>query len=136
MRYKAFSLLTGSLPEGLGAAELEGVGLDQVGIELVLVDELAETTGLWGHHSLSLPLTGWAGNFFDSREDGTGSARRDFLDRADADAVCLAQSRLTARVSATRISAAWTRETHWRDGIAIAYESFTCGRLENLSSEL
>jgi hypothetical protein len=39
---KAFDLLAGGFAEGLGAAEIDGVGLDQVGIELVLADELAE----------------------------------------------------------------------------------------------
>jgi hypothetical protein len=42
VNYKGFHLLTGSLTEGLGTAELDGVGLDEVGIELMLADKLAE----------------------------------------------------------------------------------------------
>ena len=42
MRHKAFDLLAGGFAEGLGAAEIDRVRLDQVGIELVLADELAE----------------------------------------------------------------------------------------------
>jgi len=42
MSNKAFDLLAGGFAEGLGAAEVDGVGLDQVGIELMLADQLAE----------------------------------------------------------------------------------------------
>src|SRR6266851_2118705 len=39
---KAFDLFPGGFAEGFGPAEIDGVGLDQVGIELVLADQLAE----------------------------------------------------------------------------------------------
>jgi len=39
---EVFYLLAGGFAEGLGAAEIDGVGLDQSGIELVQADELAE----------------------------------------------------------------------------------------------
>lgn len=39
---EGFDLLAGSLTEGLGAAEVDGVGLDEVGVELMLADQLAE----------------------------------------------------------------------------------------------
>jgi len=42
VNYKGFHLLAGSLTEELSAAEVDGVGLDEVGIELILADELAE----------------------------------------------------------------------------------------------
>jgi hypothetical protein len=35
---EGFDLVTGSFAEGFGTAEVDGVGLDQVGIELVLAD--------------------------------------------------------------------------------------------------
>jgi len=42
MSHKAFHLLAGGFRESLSAAEIDGVGLDEVGIELVLADQLAE----------------------------------------------------------------------------------------------
>ena len=42
MNEKAFDLFAGRFAEGFGAAEIDGVGLDEVGIELVLADQLAE----------------------------------------------------------------------------------------------
>jgi hypothetical protein len=42
VRDEAFYLLEGGFAESLGAAEIDGVGLDQVGIELMLADQLAE----------------------------------------------------------------------------------------------
>ena len=42
MSDELFDLLAGGFAEGLGAAEIDGVGLDQGGIEFVLADELAE----------------------------------------------------------------------------------------------
>ena len=42
LQYKDFHLLAGSLTEELSAAEVDGVGLDEVGIELMVADELVE----------------------------------------------------------------------------------------------
>ena len=39
---EALDLFAGSFAESLGAAEIDGVGLDEVGIELMLADQLAE----------------------------------------------------------------------------------------------
>jgi len=39
--HEAFDLLPGSFAEGLGAAEIDGVGLDEIGVKLVLADQLA-----------------------------------------------------------------------------------------------
>ena len=39
---EVLNLLAGRLAQGLGPAEVDGVGLDQVGIELMLADDLAE----------------------------------------------------------------------------------------------
>ncbi len=59
---KAFDLLAGGFAKGLGAAEVDGVGLDQVGIELVLTDQLAEAVADFGSAVVSvLPIDrlGW-----------------------------------------------------------------------------
>jgi hypothetical protein len=72
MGYEPFDLLTGGFAEGLGTAEINGVGLDEVGIELVLADQLAEAVADLGATVVSFfPLTGC---FFDSRKDGPASA--------------------------------------------------------------
>ena len=72
---EGFDLLSGGFAEGLGAAEVDGVGLDQVGVELVLADELAEAVADLGSPIVSvLPIDRLRGSFFDSREEGTGSA--------------------------------------------------------------
>jgi len=42
MRYKAFDLLARGFAEGFGATEIDSVRLDQVGIELMLTDQLAQ----------------------------------------------------------------------------------------------
>ena len=70
---EGFDLLAGGFAEGFGAAEVDGVGLDQVGIELMLADQLAEAVADLGA-TVVASFTGWGGNFFDSREDGAGSA--------------------------------------------------------------
>src|SRR5207244_3064799 len=43
VRNKVFDLVACGFAEGFGAAEIDSVGLDEVGIQLVLADELAET---------------------------------------------------------------------------------------------
>jgi len=45
VRNKAFDLLAGGFAEGLGTAEINRVGLDEVGIELVLADLLTGRGG-------------------------------------------------------------------------------------------
>ena len=42
MRYKAFDLLARGFAEGFGAAEVDGVGFNRVGIELMLADQQNE----------------------------------------------------------------------------------------------
>src|SRR5258707_15825048 len=90
---EAFDLLAGGFAESLGAAKIDRVGLEEVWIELMLTDQLAETVAdlgstvvailpidRLGRHLLRLP-GGWSGF----------GKRADLLDRADADAVGLAQ---------------------------------------------
>ena len=48
VRDKTFDLFAGGLAEGFGAAEIDGVGLDEVGIELVLADQLTEAVANLG----------------------------------------------------------------------------------------
>ena len=74
MRDEGFHLLAGGVAKGLDAAEVGRISLDQVGIELVLANELAEAVAnLAGYRSF--PLAGCGGSFFDSREDCGGSAK-------------------------------------------------------------
>jgi hypothetical protein len=93
VNYKGFHLLAGSLTEGFGTAEIDGVRLDEVGIELMLADELAEAVADLGPTIVSVfpidrlrrePLRLLrGGNWFGKRTD--------LLDGADADAVGLAE---------------------------------------------
>ena len=56
---EAFDLLTGSIFECLGTTEVDGVGLNQLGIEPVLADELAEPVAdlVPGAVSVTAPVT-------------------------------------------------------------------------------
>jgi hypothetical protein len=70
-----FNLLVGSLSAQLGAAEIDGIELDEVGIELVLANQLAKAFANLGAAVVSvLLLTGCGGSFVDSRKGGVGSA--------------------------------------------------------------
>src|SRR4029077_15140965 len=51
---EGLDLLTGSFAEGFGAAEVDGVGLDEVGIELMLADQLAEAVADFGSAIVSV----------------------------------------------------------------------------------
>ncbi len=54
VRDEAFDLFAGGFAEGFGAAEIDGVGLDEVGIELVLADQLAEAVANLGSAVVSV----------------------------------------------------------------------------------
>src|SRR6266851_4183473 len=90
---EAFDLLAGGFAESLGAAEIDGIGLDQVGIELVLADELAKAVANLGTTVVSVFAIDLLGREFLRLSGGRSrfGKRADFLDRADADAVGLAQ---------------------------------------------
>ena len=75
MRDEVFHLLAGGIAKSLDAAEIGGVGLDQVGIELMLANDLAEAVANLRAAVVPLPLAGCGGSFFDSREDCGGSAK-------------------------------------------------------------
>ena len=53
---KLFDLLPASIFQGLGAAEVDGVGLDQDRIELVLTDQLAQTIAKLGFRIPAIPV--------------------------------------------------------------------------------
>ncbi len=52
---EVLDLLSASLAERLRAAEVDGVGFYEFGIELVLADELAEAVPNFGDGTLPLP---------------------------------------------------------------------------------
>jgi hypothetical protein len=84
------NLLTGSIAKGLHSAEVGGVGLDQVGIELILADELAESVA---YGTTAVPVGRLRRQLLRLRRClALSFGRADLLDLADADAVGLAQS--------------------------------------------
>ena len=90
---EVFDLLTSRFAEGFGAAEIDGIGLDQVGIELVLADQLAEAVADLGAAVVSvLAIDRLRRELLRlPRRRNRFGKRADLLDRADADAVGLAQ---------------------------------------------
>jgi hypothetical protein len=91
---EAFDLLAAGIFEGLGAAEVDGIGFHQFGVELVLADDLAETVADLVTGTIAVPVSvGVLGRkLLCIRGRGLGPGiGPDLLDRADADAVGLAQ---------------------------------------------
>ena len=124
---KAFDLLAGGFAEGLGAAELDGVGLDQVGIELMLADELAEAVADFGAAVVSVLAIDRLGRELLRLPGGRSrfGKRADFLDRADADAVGLAQGPVDRPGLGHPHLGAVDQGRHiGRIGIAVADEAF------------
>src|SRR5664280_60442 len=92
---EAFDLLTRGVFECFGTAEIDGVGFYQFGIELVLADNLAEpVANLVTSTTIAVPVSigilGRELTLIGSTRHRTGT-RSDLLDRADADAIRLAQ---------------------------------------------
>src|ERR1017187_3284178 len=90
-----FDLLTGGVFEGFGTAEVDGVGFHQLGIEFVLADDLAEPVAdLVTSTTIAVPVSvgilGRKLTLIGSPRHRTG-IRSDLLDRADPDAIRLAQ---------------------------------------------
>ena len=106
-----FDLFARGFAEALGPTEIDRVGLDQVGIELMLADQLAEAVADFGTAVVSVFSIDRLGRELLRLSGGRSRCgkRPDLLDRADADAVGLAQGPVYRPVSATRISAPWTR---------------------------
>jgi hypothetical protein len=62
VRDEAFDLLASGFAQGLSATKIDGVGLDQVGIELMLADQLAEAVADFGTavvSVLAIDRLGW-----------------------------------------------------------------------------
>ena len=74
MRDEVLDLFAGSIAKGLDRAEIGGIGLDQVGIELMLADDLAEAVANL-RAAVAVPVGGLWGSFFASGEACGGSAK-------------------------------------------------------------
>src|ERR1035441_9488432 len=93
--HEVFDLLTSGVFECFGAAEINGIGFHQLGIELVLADDLAEpVTDLVTSTTIAIPVSvgilGWKFALIGRPRHRTG-IRSDLLDRAESDAIRLAQ---------------------------------------------
>src|SRR3954447_19703015 len=87
---ETLNLISRSVAQRLHAAKIGGVRLDEVGIELMLADDLAETISDGAATTTTVrlgsqPLGLW-------RNDGRFGERTDFFNRADANSVRLPQS--------------------------------------------
>jgi hypothetical protein len=84
------------------------IRFDQAGIELMLANELAEAVAGCTLATVPVARLGWQFLRF-LRGLEFFAERSNLFDGTYADAVGLRMARFTARVSATRISAPWTR---------------------------
>ena len=75
MRDEVLDLFAGGIAKRLDGAEVGRIGLDQVGIELMLADDLAEAVANLRAAVVPFPLAGCGGSFLDSREACAGSAK-------------------------------------------------------------
>ena len=101
---EVFDLLASGVFEGFGTAEVDGVGFHQFGIELVLADDLAEPVADLVTGTIAVPIP--VGIF----EDGNLlQSEPEFVPISSTEQIpmpyALRRARLTARVSAMRISA-------------------------------
>ena len=124
---EVLNLFPAGLSERLRAAEVDGVGLDQFGVELVLADDLAQTVADLGASAIPVPICVLRRKLLNRIRN-----RSDFLDRADADAVGLAQGAVDGTsLGHPHLGAADERGNVGGIGVAIPNE--TCGlvRREN-----
>ena len=93
MSDERLDLFAGGFAEALGAAEIDRVGLHQVGIELVLADQLAEAVADLGATVVSVLAIDRLGRELLCLPRGGNrfGERADLFNRADADAVGFAQ---------------------------------------------
>src|ERR1035437_10037619 len=128
--HEAFDLLTSGVFEGFSAAEVDGIGFHQLGIELVLADDLAESVAdLVTSTTIAVPVSdGIVGRKFTligTPRRWTG-IRSDLLDRADSDAIRLAQSTIDGSgFRDPHLGAADQQRNVGRVGVAVADEA--CG---------
>jgi hypothetical protein len=124
---KTFDLLAGGFAEGLGAAEINGVGLDEVGIELMLADELTETVTDFGTAVVSVLAIDRLGRKLLRLPGGWSRFRKrpNLLDRADTDAIGLAQGPVDRpRLGHSHLGAVDQGRHIGRIGVAVAVEAF------------
>ena len=120
---EALDLLAVRIPERRSAAEIDGVGLDQLGIELVLADDLAEPITDLVAGAIAVSIAVVAGEDLGRLRSGCARSRDrpDLLDRADADAVGLAQSPVDgAGLGDPHLGAAHQGRDVGRIGVAVA----------------
>src|ERR1035441_5867408 len=125
---EAFDLLTSGIFQGFGTAEVDGVGFHQFGIEFVLADDLAESVAdLVTSTTIAVPVSvgilGWKLTLIGSPRHRT-RIRSDLLDRADADAIRLAQSAIdSSGLRDPHLGAADQQRYIGRIGVAVADET-------------
>jgi hypothetical protein len=142
MGNEGFDLLARGFAQGLCAAEVDGVGFHQFCIEFVPTNELAKAIA--NSHSVSVSgmaaasvgrrlwreLTNWALGL------ASGLGGSDFLSRAHADSICLAQRAIHgASLRDTHLSTAYEWRNVGRIGVAEPGEAPAPLGLENASPE-
>jgi hypothetical protein len=144
MNDEVLDLLAGGIAQGLGAAEIYGVRLHQIGIELVLPNELAEA--ITNPRSISISISvmamativvpnrlGWELTClfrFTIRLNGT-SERSDFLNRADANPIRFAQSAINSpSFGYAHLGAVHERRDIRWIGVTVANKALATWRLE------
>src|ERR1035438_1512285 len=125
---EAFDLLTSGIFEDFGTAEVDGIGFHQFGIEFVLADDLAEPVAdLVTSTPIAVPVSvgilGRKLTLIGSRWHRT-RIRSDLLDRADSDAIRLAQGTIDGSgFGYPHLGAADQQRNIGRIGVAIADET-------------
>src|ERR1035438_3162457 len=125
---EAFDLLASGVFEGFGTAEIDSIGFHQFGIEFVLADDLAEpvadlVTSTPIAVSVSVGILGRKLTLIGSPRHRTG-IRSDLLNRADTDAIRLAQSAIDGScLRDAHLGAADQQRDIGRVSIAVAYET-------------
>jgi hypothetical protein len=84
---EVLNLFSGGITERLRAAEVDGVGLHEFGVELVLADDLAQAVANFRAAAIPVTIRLLGRKFFNRIRN-----RPDFLDRAETDAVGLPES--------------------------------------------
>src|SRR5208282_2082960 len=113
------------------AAEVDGIGLYEFGIELVLADDLAQTVADLRATAIPVPIRVLGRKLFDRIR-----SRSDFLDGAEADPVGLAQGPIDCPgLGHTHLGATDERGNIRRIGVAVTDKASTGSRLVDNGSE-
>jgi hypothetical protein len=123
------NLFPAGLPERLGAAEVDGIGLYQFRVELVPADDLAKTVADLGTSTVAVRVL-W-------RELLAGIWNGpDFLDRANADAVGLTQGAIDgSRFGHAHLGTTNEEGDIGRIGVTIANKSFAIAGFKDCGFE-